>query len=155
MNNIIPFEYKSKKVRIVPDETGAPWWVAKDVCNVLDISDVSQAVERLDDDEKLVRTLHVSGQNRDVWTVNEPGLYSLIIRSNKPEAKYFKRWITHEVLPSIRKTGKFEVVQTTELDLIIRSARAMKKIEAKQLEHDNRIQVLEARQHQNSGESGF
>ena len=92
MNNIIiPFEYEANEVRVMTDANGEPWWIAKDVCIVLGIGDVSQAVERLDDDEKLVRTLHVSGQNREVWTVNEPGLYSLIIRSNKPEAKSFKR----------------------------------------------------------------
>ena len=155
MNDIIPFSYDQIEVSVLVDDDGNPWWIAKDVCRVLGIGDISQAVERLDDDEKLMRALHVSGQNRDVWTVNEPGLYSLIIRSNKPEAIKFKRWITHEVLPSIRKTGKYEVGNVTELDLIIQSAQAMKKIEHKQMEHDQRIQILEAKQHQNSGETGY
>ena len=155
MSNIIPLEYENHNVRIVKDNDGEPWWVAKDVCVVLEIGDISQAVERLDDDEKLVRTLHVSGQNRDVWTINEPGLYSLIIRSNKPQARKFKRWITHEVLPSIRKTGQYDVGNTSELDLIIQSAQAMKKIETRQIEHDQRLQILEAKTHQNSGETGY
>ena len=145
---IIPFEYENNEIRIIQDSLGEPWWFAKDVCRVLDIVDSSQAVERLDDDEKLIRTLYVSGQNREMWTINEPGLYSLIVRSNKPEAKQFKRWITHEVLPSIRKTGKYQVGKLSELDLIIRSAHALKAIEG-------RLSVLEAKSHQNSGKTGY
>jgi prophage antirepressor-like protein len=155
MNNIIPFEYETNEIRVVEDTSGEPWWIAKDVCSVLEIVDISQQSNGLDYDEKLLRTLHVSGQNRDVWTVNEPGLYSLILRSNKPEAKKFKRWITHEVLPSIRKTGRYEVDNVTELDLIIKSAQEMKKFEARQVEHDQRLQILEAKQHQNAGETGY
>lgn len=155
MSDIIPFSYEQTDIDVLVDHDGNPWWIAKNVCSVLGIVDISQAVERLYDDEKLVRTLHVSGQNRDVWTVNEPGLYSLIIRSNKPEAKKFKRWITHDVLPSLRQTGKYEVGNVSELDLIIQSAQAMKKIKAKQIEHDQRLQILEAKTHQNSGETGY
>jgi len=86
-----------------------PWlgFVDKDVCGSLDISDVSNACKSLDDDEKLMRTLYVSGQSCEVLTVNEPGLYGLIFKSRKPEAKAFKRWVKHDVLPQIRKTGSF------------------------------------------------
>ncbi|HCY87848.1 MAG TPA: phage antirepressor [Desulfobacteraceae bacterium] len=108
-NTVIPFDYDSRLVRVVPDDDGNPWWVAGDVCKVLDIQDAAQCVQRLEDDERLIRTLHVSGQNREMWTVNEPGIYTLIIRSNKPEAKAFKRWITHEVLPTIRRTGGYQI----------------------------------------------
>jgi hypothetical protein len=87
--------------------------------------------------------------------INEPGLYSLIIRSHKPEAKKFKRWITHEVLPAIRKTGKYEIDRLSEIDLIIRSAQALKTIEFKQIEHDKRLASLEAKSHQNSGQTGY
>ncbi|MFA6012770.1 MAG: BRO family protein [Desulfobacteraceae bacterium] len=103
--DITIFSYQEKEVRTITDENGDPWWVAKDACDVLELSDVSMSLNGLEDDEKLIQTLLVSGQNRSVWTINEPGLYSLVIRSNKPEAKKFKRWITHEVLPAIRKTG--------------------------------------------------
>ena len=155
MNDIIPFCYDQIEVSVIVDDDGDPWWIAKEVCEILGLIDVSKSVERLDSDEKLMRKVFVSGQNRDIWTVNEPGLYSLIIRSNKPEAKQFKRWITHEVLPSIRKTGQYDVGNVTELDLIIKSAHAMKKIEARQIEHDQRLQILEAKTHQNSGETGY
>jgi prophage antirepressor-like protein len=155
MKDIIPFEYESQDISVVMDDVGDPWWIASDVCTVLELTDVSKTLERLDADEKLMRKVFVSGQNRDMWTVNEPGLYSIIIRSNKPDAKKFKRWITHEVLPSIRKTGKYEVGQASELDLIIQSAQELKKIEAQQIKHDQRLQVLEAKQHTNSGETGY
>ncbi|WP_339218920.1 Bro-N domain-containing protein [Paenibacillus sp. FSL H8-0332] len=82
-----------------------PWFNTKDVCDILEHSDTSMAVKRLDDDEKMTQTMFVSGQNRLTWLVNEYGLYSLIMKSRKPEAKVFKKWITHEVIPSIRKSG--------------------------------------------------
>lgn len=100
------FNYNEQEVRTVIKE-GEPWFIAKDLCDILEHSDTSTAVSRLDDDEKLTQTLFVSGQNREVWIVNEAGLYSLILTSRKPEAKIFKRWVTHEVLPTIRKTGGY------------------------------------------------
>lgn len=85
-----------------------PWFVVKDVCNILDIGNTSKAVLNLDEDEKLTLLLVRSGQKRAMSLVNESGLYNLIFRSNKPEAKVFRKWVTSEVLPSIRKTGKYE-----------------------------------------------
>lgn len=84
---------------------GEPWFVASDVCRALEID--RTAARRLDDDEKGVRSIHTPGGPQDVTIVNEPGLYTLVLGSRKPEAKAFKRWITHEVLPSIRKTGAY------------------------------------------------
>lgn len=92
---------------------GEPRFVARDICSVLEISNVTDAVRSLDDDEyELVPAALVSNEARPQDTLNlvtEAGLYSLILRSRKPEAKAFKRWITHEVLPTIRKTGRYEV----------------------------------------------
>lgn len=153
MNNIIPFEYESNSIRVVTNIDGEPWWIASDVCAVLELTNPTEAIRGLDDDEKSTLRISEGGPERNI--INEPGLYSLIIRSNKPQARKFKRWITHEVLPSIRQTGKYEVGNVSKLDLIIQSAQAMKKIEHKQLEHDQRIQILEAKQHQNSGETGY
>lgn len=84
---------------------GEPWFVAADVCRALEIEPT--AVRRLDDDEKMTLRLTQGESNRtsDTNIVNEPGLYALVLGSRKPEAKAFKRWITHEVIPSIRKTG--------------------------------------------------
>ena len=115
-NEIIPFGYDDQLVRTVVID-GMPWFVAKDVCEVLELSDVNKTVSKLDEDEKLIRKLFVSGQNRDMIIVNESGLYTLIMRSNKPEAKRFRKWVTSEVLPSINRTGQYTMPQLVETRL--------------------------------------
>ena len=93
---------------------GEPWFVAADVCRALGIGNSSDAVKRLDDDEHaLVSIEGLSRGNDKANIVNEPGLYGLVLASRKPEAKSFKRWITHEVIPSIRKTGGYIAGQET------------------------------------------
>lgn len=87
------------------EQDGEPWFVAADVCRALEHTNVNMALDRLNEDEKSKFGLGLPGG--DTWCVNEPGLYSLVLGSRKPEAKAFKRWITHEVLPSIRKTGVY------------------------------------------------
>ncbi len=102
------FDFKGNLVRMKTDQEEQYWFAAIDVCRILGIDDASQAVENLDEDERnLDRILDGSGQQRKTWTVNEFGLYALVLKSNKPEAKEFKRWITHEVLPAIRKAGRY------------------------------------------------
>lgn len=93
---------------------GEPWFIAVDVCRALDIGNVSMAISRLDDDERdtISLTEGIPG-NPNKTIVNEPGLYALVLSSRKPEAKKFKRWITHEVIPSIRKTGGYIAGQET------------------------------------------
>lgn len=79
-----------------------PWFVAADVCRALELSDTNMSLKRLDDDEKGTSSIGTPGGEQEVSIVNEPGLYSLVLGSRKPEAKAFKRWITHEVIPAIR-----------------------------------------------------
>ncbi|MEK5083171.1 phage antirepressor [Bacillus sp. FSL H8-0515] len=101
------FNYQEQQVRTVVKDA-QPWFVAKDVCNVLSHSNHKVAVSRLDEDEvSKVYLTDSLGRNQKTTVVNEAGLYSLILTSNKPEAKQFKRWITHEVIPAIRKTGGY------------------------------------------------
>lgn len=88
---------------------GNPWLVAKDLCDYLELKDVSMSLQRLDDDEKLTQKIFVSGQERSMWLVNESGTYALILRSNKPKAREFRKWITNDVLPTLRKTGRYEL----------------------------------------------
>lgn len=107
--NLTTFNFNQVNVRTVTDEQGNPWFVAADVCKVLEIGNVSQAMSRLDDDEKAdVATNSTSSngvtQKRSLTIINESGLYSLILTSRKPEAKTFKKWITSEILPSLRET---------------------------------------------------
>ncbi|WP_278741947.1 phage antirepressor [Mitsuokella jalaludinii] len=91
---------------------GEPWFVAADVCHALDIGNPSDALNRLDDDERTLVSIEGASNGKPVNGVNEPGLYSLVLGSRKPEAKAFKRWITHEVIPAIRKTGGYHVPQS-------------------------------------------
>lgn len=107
---------------------GEPWFAAADVCRALDIGNVTQTLSRLDADEV---TLISNEGRREINFVNEPGLYSLVLGSRKPEAKAFKRWITHEVLPSIRKHGAYIGPETledmlTSPDLVIKLLTALK-----------------------------
>lgn len=107
-NSLQLFENTNWKVRVVM-MGGEPWFVAKDVCECLDLGNPSQAVARLEDDERCLISNESLRVNGDTVVVSEPGLYSLVLGSRKPEAKQFKRWITHEVIPSIRKTGGYGI----------------------------------------------
>jgi prophage antirepressor-like protein len=105
MNQIVAFDFESNDVRVCVGDKGEPLFVAADVLSTLSLD--RKALERLDDDEKGVNSIHTPGGRQDMTVVNESGLYNLVLGSRKPEAKRFKRWVTHEVLPSIRKTGSY------------------------------------------------
>ena len=104
------FENPQFRVRVIM-RLGDPWFVAKDVCDCLVITNVSQACQALDEDEKGICKVETLGGSQDMMLISESGLYTLIMRSNKPEAKVFRKWVTSEVLPSIRKTGGYSVAQ--------------------------------------------
>ena len=107
MNELQIFENPEfGKIRAI-ERNGEPWFVAADVCRALDLCDTSKALDRLDDDEKGTSLIRTLGGEQKMNIVNEPGLYTLVLGSRKPEAKAFKRWITHEVIPSIRKHGAY------------------------------------------------
>lgn len=98
------FDYKGNNVRTFKKDEGI-WFVAKDVADVLGFSETAQMTRHLDSDE--VMSVNLTGMNMKSTLINEPGLYSVILRSRKSEAKQFKRWITHDVLPAIRKNGMY------------------------------------------------
>ena len=104
-NNIIPLDYKGQRVRMTGTKE-KPLWVLKDVCNILELSNPTVVASRLDKDERAKLNL---GRQGETTVVTESGLYAVILRSDKPEAKPFRKWITAEVLPSIRKTGSYTV----------------------------------------------
>lgn len=117
MTSLTQFVFNSQQVRIV-SINNEPWFVAQDVCNILDLGNVSRALSRLDDDEIMdldresILTLSNDLNTVRLSAISESGLYSLTLSSRKPQAKDFKRWITREILPVIRKTGKYEIAPT-------------------------------------------
>lgn len=150
MNNEIQrFEFKGASLRALTDEAGEPWFVAKDACDILG-NDTNHLREALDDDE--ITNL----RNSEVWNqpgrapliISEPGLYKLIMRSRKPEAKEFQRWVPHEVLPSIRKHGAYMTQQTldkalTSPDFLIQLATKLKEEQEKVKELEPKAKALD------------
>lgn len=112
-NNLTFFRFESATVRVI-DQSGEPWFVASDVCRVLELANITMALRVLDDDERGVNTIEVGGRDQSVNIISEPGLYKLLSRSRKPEAKRFDRWVRHEVLPAIRKHGGYIVAAPEE-----------------------------------------
>lgn len=149
MNNLLVFDHEELgQVRSIKQGEEI-YFVAKDVSDILEFRDAYTATRGLDDDEKLLHTIYVAGQNREVTLINESGLYGLILTSRKPQAKAFKKWITSEVLPSIRKDGGYLV--TTEEDdeqaimakalLLAQRTLERKNVQLKQAEETIKIQV--------------
>lgn len=135
MNKLQTFNYNNNAVRTI-EKDGEPWFVLKDVCNVLSIGNAADVYNRLDADEKGVGQIDTLGGRQNVNIVNESGLYNVILRSDKPEAKPFRKWITAEVLPTIRQTGAYMTPQTIEQiltnpDTIISLATQIKELQAK------------------------
>lgn len=110
-SSLVPFDFEGRQIRVFTNEQGEPWFVAADVCSTLGIGNVSQALSRLDADEKTLISNEgaPAGGPQSLNLINEPGLYTLVLGSRKPEAKRFKRWVTHEVLPAICRTGSYTV----------------------------------------------
>lgn len=107
MKEITKKTFDGNSVRIITGDDGEPWFVASDISKILEYSEASAMTRQLDDDEKGLSVLQTPGGNQELLTISESGLYSAIMRSNKPEAKQFKRWVTGDVLPSIRKNGGY------------------------------------------------
>ena len=124
------------RIRVVRDEGGEPWFVAKDVTNILGLDRPSQSTRYLDEDERGMCLVDTPSGDQQMLTVSEAGLYSLVLRSRKPEARAFKRWVTHEVLPSIRRHGAYMTPEMAERmlndpDVMIMTLEALKAERAK------------------------
>lgn len=134
-SNIQIFDYKNFKVRTVQKD-GEPWFVLKDVCGVLNLGTPTRVAERLDGDEVSLTHLTDSiGRQQETTIINEPGLYNVVLRSDKPEAKPFRKWVTSEVLPSIRKHGLYATEDLlANPDLAIAAFTALKEERAKRKE---------------------
>jgi prophage antirepressor-like protein len=131
MNNLKMFNYSGLLVRVVL-VGNEPWWVLRDVCDVLGISNSRDVSARLDDDEKGVDLIDTLGGTQQTTIINESGLYSVILRSDRPEAKAFRKWVTSEILPQIRKTGSYSPVPTDPIEQVLMLAEKL-TITAKQV----------------------
>lgn len=109
MTNMQPFCFEGNYVRTIIQD-GEPWFVAKDICAVLELENTTRALSSLEDDELSLLMERSGGQNREMNIISESGLYNLIFKSRKAQAKAFRRWVTHDVLPSIRKTGSYSIL---------------------------------------------
>ncbi|PFZ26682.1 hypothetical protein COM22_11940 [Bacillus wiedmannii] len=141
------FNYAEQQVRTVVRD-GKPWFIAKDVYDILEVENNRQVLSRLDDDEKQTVILNDTlSRNPKTQVVNEAGLYTLIIGSRKPEAKAFKRWITHDIIPSIRKNGAYITENTLEQaisdpNFMIELLTSLKEEKAKRIEMEKENKVL-------------
>lgn len=147
MNKLQTFNYNNNAVRTI-EKDGEPWFVLKDVCNVLGISKYRDTAERLDSDERASVRVDTLGGKQEMTCINESGLYNVILRSDKPEAKPFRKWITAEVLPAIRKTGAYMTPETIEKvlmnpDTIISLATQIKELQAKVAESKPKVEYFD------------
>ena len=125
------FKYNESKVRTEIDENGDFWFAGIDVCNILEYKNASDIIEKkLDDDERKLEYLtDTSGQRRKGWTINESGLFALILSSSKPEAKVFRKWVTSDLLPTLRKAGVYSTDALNRKNIMVQEL--VKNIEVK------------------------
>lgn len=127
MNEIKKWTFGENEVRTI-EKDGEPWWVLADVCKVLEIVNNRNIAARLDEDEKGVTLVDTLGGNQNMTIINESGLYTVILRSDKPQAKPFRKWVTSEVLPAIRKHGMYATDELLENpDIAIAAFTALKE----------------------------
>lgn len=148
MNELQIFNYGETPIRTI-EKDGELWWAARDVCDILGMSRTTDAIRRLELDE-VDKTSLIDGKGaaQETYIINESGLYNLILRSNKPEAKAFKRWVTHEVLPSIRKTGSYGMTSAQPMSpaqLIAAQAQILVEMEQRMDAMQTKTQALEAK----------
>lgn len=113
--DLMPFTYQDAAVRVVIVD-GEPWFVARDICNVIGLANVAMAMARLSDDEKALEQIQTAGGPQRMTVISESGLYELVVRSDKLAAAGFRRWVTREVLPTIRKTGGYSATASADYE---------------------------------------
>ncbi len=149
-NEVQVWNYEGAEVRTVQID-GEPWFVLADICRELEISHVKDTATRVDEDDLgQTEVIDRMGRSQKAWIINESGLYTVILRSDKPQAKPFRKWVTSVVLPSIRKTGSYSVQQpnafenlSPQLQVLIQMETRQKQIEARQAEQATALAGLE------------
>ncbi len=142
MTDLQLFKFEHQPVRVVLVD-GEPWFVARDICTALGLTNLSMALGRLDDDEKGVTQIDTPGGTQRMATVNESGMYSLVLRSDKKEAARFRRWVTHKVLPEIRRTGSYSHMPAAPVALPSKKELAQWVVEAEERAEAAEAQVRE------------
>ncbi|RGL55026.1 phage antirepressor Ant [Bifidobacterium adolescentis] len=151
MNNEIQrFDFRGASLRTLTDEAGEPWFVLKDCMSILDLGNPTETVKMFDKDEfSTTEVIDSIGRRQQTYIISEPGLYRLVMKSRKPEAKEFQRWVTHEVLPQIRRTGGYIPATDADDDMTILAKavmigkRTMEQQQRKIAEQQRRIVELE------------
>lgn len=146
-SNITPFDFRGHQVRVITDDAGEPRWVAADVAAVIGLGRTHDMVRTLDEDERGTDTIRTPSGDQEMVTITESGLYSAILRSRKPEAKAFRRWITREVIPSIRRHGAYLAEHTieqilTDPDTLIKLATDLKTERERRAAAETQVQEL-------------
>lgn len=141
MNGVVPFNFNDHLVRVI-DRGKEPWWVASDLAKVLGYSHVPSMVRMLDDDQKGVHSVRTLGGDQDMTIINESGLYDCVLRSKRPEAKVFRKWVTSDLLPTLRKQGYYgkvpaltvneQVILQKELDRLVQRLERAKTGEVRE-----------------------
>lgn len=148
-NGIQTFNFNNATLRTLTDTAGDPWFVLKDCMNILDLGNPSETIKMFDDDEfSTTEVIDSIGRRQRTYIISEPGLYRLVMKSRKPEAKEFQRWITHEVLPTIRKYGAYMTQKTidkalTNPDFLIQLATKLKEEQEKVKELEPKAKALD------------
>ena len=146
MNDVKLWQYESHEVRTI-EKDGEPWWVLSDVCKVLELSSPHKIADRLDEDERnQIPVIDSIGRKQNTTIINESGLYNVILRSDKPQAKPFRKWVTSEVLPSIRKHGAYMTEETLEQaltspDFLIKLANQLKDEREKRVALEQQAEI--------------
>lgn len=150
-NQIVPFDFESIQVRVIRDANGEPWFIAADVCKVLGYANTSKAIkDHVDDDDRstlgdlTTGYTGITAGGSSPIAINESGLFALILSSTLPKAKQFKKWVTSDVLPSIRKTGQYSVTQNQ--DPILAMLDGIRETRLAQIALEQRVNQIEARQ---------
>ena len=143
------FNFNNATLRTLTDTAGDPWFILKDCMNILNLGNPTETVKMFDDDEfSTTEVIDSIGRRQQAYIISEPGLYRLVMKSRKPEAKEFQRWVTHEVLPTIRKHGIYATETTidqilTNPDFGIRLLTSLKEERAKRIKAENHVKELE------------
>lgn len=151
MANIVPFQFGPQEVSVHLDESGNPWWVLTECTQAIGLTNPSEVVKRLDaEDLRKIEVLDARGVAHETWMINESGLYTLLLRSHKPAARPFRRWVTSEVLPSLRTVGSYHVkaakiqVRNPANQLLIDTVIRLDEVEQRAVAAEERSRRAEA-----------